>query len=138
MATIVNKLLGTFKLGDTATGVAMEAQISNIGVPQTVTRDAPVTVLTGDTVQASANYSNSITGSVLLDLSDPAGAYYFVNTHQGEEMAFEFLPIGPTGPSFSGMCIVDGWSTEELAAGAIITSKFAWPIQGDMTVTPPT
>ena len=116
MPTIANKLKGTFKLGDTSTGVAMEAQISNIGVPQTVTRDSPVTVLTGDVVQAAATYSNTISGTALLDLSDPDGMYYFVANNQGAELPFTFLPIGATGPTFSGTCIVDGWSTEELAA----------------------
>jgi hypothetical protein len=115
----------------------MEAQISNIGVPQTVTRDSPVTVLTGDVVQASATYSWALTGSALLDLSDPDGVFYFVTAHQGEQMPFEFLPIGATGPTFSGTVIVDGWDTEELAAGAMLTSKFTWPMQGQRTVTPP-
>lgn len=137
MATTVNKLRGTLKLGDTATGVAMEAQVSQIGTPQTVTRDAAVTVLTGDVVQSSATYSWSLTGQVLLDLSDPAGVYYFVHSHQGTEMPFTFLPIGTPGPTFTGTCIVDGWDTEELAAGAIMQSKFTWPLQGQMTVTPP-
>ena len=63
MPTVVNKLRGTLKLGDTATGVAMEAQVSQIGTPQTVTRDAPVTVLTGDVIQAGATYSWSLTGT---------------------------------------------------------------------------
>jgi hypothetical protein len=137
MATQVNKLLGTLKLGDTSTGVQMEAQVSNVGVPQSVTRDAAVTVLTGDVVQAAATYSWSLTGSVLLDMTDPAGVYYFVLTHQSEEMPFEFLPIGATGPTITGTCIVDGWDSEELAAGAIVVSKFAWPVQGQATITPP-
>jgi hypothetical protein len=137
MPTIVNKLKGTLKLGDTATGVAMEAQVSHVGVPQTVTRDAAVVVLTGDQVQASAVYSWSLTGEVLLDLSDPSGVFYYVQAHQGEEMPFEFLPIGSTGPTFSGTVINDGWSTEELASGAIVSSKFAWPMQGQLTTTPP-
>jgi hypothetical protein len=138
MATIVNKLKGTLKLGDATTGMAMEAQVSHVGFPQTVTRDAPVVVLTGDQVQASATYSWSLTGEVLLDLSDPSGVFYFVQQHQGEEMPFEFLPIGAAGPTFAGTVIVDGWSSEELAAGAILSSKFAWPLQGQLTTTPPT
>ena len=137
MPTVVNKLLGTFKLGDTSTGVAMEAQLSQIGTPQTVTRDSPVTVLTGDVVQASATYSWSLVGQALLDLSDPDGVFYFVNEHQGEQMPFTFQPIGAEGPTFAGTVIVDGWDTEELAAGSIMQSKFTWPLQGSRTVTPP-
>lgn len=137
MPTVVNKLRGTLKLGDASTGVAMEAQVSQIGTPQTVTRDAAVTVLTGDVVQSSATYSWSLTGQVLLDLSDPDGVYYFVHANQGTEMPFTFLPIGAGGPTFAGTCIVDGWDTEELAAGAIMQSKFTWPLQGQMTITPP-
>lgn len=137
MPTTVNKLVGTLKLGDTATGVAMEAQVAQVGTPQTVTRDAAVTVLTGDVIQASATYSWALSGQVLLDLSDPDGVFYFVNAHQGQQMPFEFLPIGATGPTISGTVIVDGWDTEELAAGSIVQSKFTWPMQGSRTVTPP-
>jgi hypothetical protein len=137
VATVINKLLGTLKLGDTATGVAMEAQVSQIGAPQTVTRDAAVTVLTGDVVTPPATYSSALTGQVLLDMSDPSGVYYYVLSNQGQELPFEFLPIGPAGPTISGTCIVDGWDSEELAAGAIVQSKFTWPIQGQKTTTPP-
>ena len=137
MPTTVNKLLGTLKLGDTATGMAMEAQVSNVGVPQNVTRDSPVTVLTGDTVQAAASYSWALTGTALLDLTDPDGIFYFVNANQGNELPFTFMPVGATGPTIAGTVIVDGWDTEELAAGAIVVSKFTWPIQGQRTVTPP-
>ena len=137
MPTTVNKLLGTLKLGDTATGMSMEAQVSQVGTPQTVTRDSPVTVLTGDVVQASATYSWALTGQALLDLSDPGGVYYFVHDHQGQQMPFTFLPIGPPGPTFTGTVIVDGFDTEELAAGALISSKFTWPLQGQITITPP-
>jgi hypothetical protein len=138
MPTVVNKLLGTLKLGDTTTGKQMEAQVSAVGVPQTVTRDSPVTVLTGDIVQASASYSWSLTGTVVLDYSDPLGIYYFVHSHQGEELPFEFAPSGATGgPTYTGTVIVDGWNTEELNAGAIVVSKFTWPIQGQLTTTPP-
>jgi hypothetical protein len=138
MPTVIDKLVGTFKLGDTSTGVSFEAQISQIGTPQTVTRDSPVVVLTGDVITPSAIYSWSIVGQVLLDMSDPSGIYYFVNTNQGQTMPFEFCPIGPTaGPTITGSCIVDGWDTEEIAAGSIAQSKFTWPIQGQVTRTPP-
>ena len=136
MPTIVNKLIGTLKLGDTATGVAMEAQVSQIGTPQTVTRDAAVTVLTGDVIQAGATYSWALTGQALLDLSDPDGVFYFVNANQGQQLPFSFLPIGAAGPTIAGTVIVDGWDTEELAAGAIVQSKFTWPMQGPAVDNP--
>jgi hypothetical protein len=137
MPTVINKLVGTLQLGDVTTGMAMEAQVSQIGTPQTVTRDSPVTVLTGDVVQASATYSWALDGVAVLDLSDPSGIFYFVNTNQGQELPFTFLPIGATGPTITGTCIVDGWDTETLAAGSIVQSKFTWPIQGQRTVAPP-
>jgi hypothetical protein len=137
MATIISKLLGTFQLGDTTTGMAMEAQVSSIGVPQSVTRDSPITVLTGDIVQAAASYSWSVTGTVVLDLTDASGIFYFVHANQGTQMPFTFTPIGDTGPTIAGTCIVDGWDTEELNAGAIVVSKFTWPVQGQITITPP-
>jgi hypothetical protein len=135
--TKVSKLKGTFHLGDTTTGVDLEAQLSNIGTPQGVNRDSPITVLTGDVVQASATYSWSITGTIVLDWEDPLGAFYWVHTNQGTEQPFEFSPVGATGPTITGTCIVDGWNLEELASGAIAVSKFTWPIQGQITITPP-
>jgi hypothetical protein len=137
MPTTASKLLGTLKLGDTSTGMALEAQISTIGVPQTITRDAPVLVLTGDVIVASAVRSYQITGTALLDLSIPSGIYYYVQTNIDQLMPFEFLPIGVTGPTWTGTLINDGWNTEELAAGALVISKFAWPVQGHPTITPP-
>jgi hypothetical protein len=134
VATVINKVKGTLKLGATQ---QMEAQVSAIGVPQTVTRDSPVTVLTGDLVQAAAIYSWALTGSVVLDYSDPNGVYYFVQTNQGAQMPFTFLPSGATGPTYTGTVIVDGWSTEELNSGAIAISKFNWPIQGKVVVAAP-
>ena len=136
MPTIANKLKGTLKLGAT-TGKQCEAQVSHIGTPQTVTRDAAVTVLTGDVVQAGATYSWSLTGTMILDLTDPTGVFYWVHDNQGTEQPFEFQPAEDLGPTISGVCVVDGWNLEELAAGAIISSKFAFPIQGQITITPP-
>jgi hypothetical protein len=137
MPTIATKLLGTLKLGDTTTGMQLEAQITNLGVPQTITRDAPQLVLTGDLIVATAVRSYQITGSALLDLTDPAGIYYYVQENIDQTLPFEFLPIGPTGPTWTGNLIDDGWTTDELAAGALVISKFAWPVQGIPTVTPP-
>ena len=96
MPTVVDRLIGTLKLGDTSTGVSMEAQVTQVGTPQTVTRDAAVTVLTGDIIQSSATYSNALTGQVLLDLSDPDGIFYFVVANQGQQVPFTLCPIGAT------------------------------------------
>jgi hypothetical protein len=138
MATIVNKLKGTLHLGPVdPAGVDMEAQISEVGAPQSVSRDSPVTVLTGDTVQSSATYSWELSGSMLLDLSDPAGIFYAVQGMQGTEQPFTFLPIGIDGPTISGICIVDGFSWPVQKAGSMATSTFAWPCQGPVTITPP-
>lgn len=136
MPTVVNKLKGTLKIGGTP-GTPIEAQVSGLGWPQTVTRDSPVTVLTGDVVQASATYSWALAGTMLLDLTNKTGAYYALQALQGTEATFTFLPVGASGPTITGTCIIDGFSTEEIAAGSIIQSKFTWPVQGQITVTPP-
>ena len=137
MATQTVKLKGTLQLGPVGTGKSLEAQISNIGTPQTVTRDSAVTVLTGDVIQAPATYSYALAGSMLLDLLDPQGAYAYIQGLLGTEVDFTFSPAGPSGPVWAGKVIVDGFNTEELAAGSLITSKFSWPVQGTPTITPP-
>jgi hypothetical protein len=117
----------------------MEAQVTKVGIPQTVTRDSPVTVLTGDLIQAAATYSWSLTGEALLDLSNKTGMFYFVRTNQGTQMPFTFCPVGSVnGPTITGTVIVDGWNTEELSSGSNMISKFNWPIQGQITITPQT
>jgi hypothetical protein len=136
MATKTVKLKGTLKLGST-TGMQLEAQISQIGTPQTVNRDSPVTVLTGDVIQAPATYSYALSGTMLLDLLDAQGVYAYVQGLIGTEQQFDFEPAGTGGPHWTGTVIVDGFNTEELNAGALIVSKFSWPIQGQPTITPP-
>src|SRR5215471_6371471 len=138
MATTANKLKGTLLLGASGSGKQVEAQVSHIGTPQTVTRDSPLTVLTGDVIQAAGTYAWSLTGQMVLDLSDPNGVYYWVQQRQGSLQPFTFLPVANSGPTIAGSCILDGWNTEELAAGALIVSKFTWPVQGAITVTAPT
>lgn len=137
VATVADKLQGTLMLGTTP-GVQVEAQISEIGTPQTVTRDSPQTVLTGDVIQSQATYSWELSGTMLLDLSDAAGSYYAIRNWQGTEQPFTFLPLGTLGPTWTGVVIIDGFDTPVLKAGALITSTFKWPIQGQVTVTPPT
>jgi hypothetical protein len=137
MATQVNRVVGTLHLGDTVTGVDMEAQVSTIGVPQTVTRDAAVTVLTGELIFAAAVYSHAMTGTMLLDYMDPTGVYYFVQSNRGNQLEFTFAPSGTNGPTWAGTLICDGWNTEEVNSGTTALSKFSWPIQGDPTITPP-
>lgn len=137
MATIANRLRGTLKIGTTP-GTQIEAQVSEIGTPQTVTRDSPVTVLTGDVIQAAATYSWELSGTMLLDLSSAAGAYYVLRNMQGTEQPFTFLPVGSPGPTFAGTVIIDGFDTPVQKAGGLLTSSFKWPVQGQMTVTPPT
>ena len=104
MPTITANLRGTLHLGDVASGMDCEAQVSNIGVPQTVTRDSPVTVLTGDVVQAAATYSWSLSGTMVIDYADPTGVYYWVHDNQGSEQAFLFSPSGADGPDRGHVC----------------------------------
>jgi hypothetical protein len=62
-----------------------------------------------------------------------------VRSNQGTTMPFTFCPVGATaGPTITGQVIVDGWNTEELASGSNMVSKFDWPIQGQITITPQT
>jgi hypothetical protein len=138
MATLVSKLKGTLKIGTTP-GVQLEPQVAEIGTPQTVTRDSPQTVLTGDVVQSQATYSWELSGTLLLDLTAPAatGIYYQLQAMQGTEQAFTYLPVGTPGPTFAGVCIIDGFDTPVQKAGSLISSSFKWPVQGKVTITPP-
>jgi hypothetical protein len=137
MPTEVHKLIGTLHIGPPSPGgVDLSDQITAIGYPQTATRDAPVTVLTGDIIQTPAIYSWQLTGTLLLDLMDTTGAYEFIVSQVGAELPFSFFPIGATGPEISGTFINDGLGTEEINSGSLVTSKFTWPIQGQVTRTP--
>jgi hypothetical protein len=136
MPTVVNRLKGTLSIG-TTTPVDMEAQITEAGSPQTTTRDSAVTVLTGDVVQAPATYSWELSGVVLLDFTIKGGVFEKIRAMQGTEQPFTFAPAGPTGGTFSGTCIIDGFDTPVQKSGGNLTSAFKWPCQGAVTYTPP-
>jgi hypothetical protein len=136
MPTIVDRLKGTLSIG-TATPIDMTAQITEAGTPQTVTRDSPVTVLTGDVVQAAATYSWELSGTILLDYSVKAGIFEKIHAIQGTLQPFTFFPVGPTGGSFTGTVMIDGFDTPVQKSGGNLTAGFKWPVQGAATYTPP-
>ena len=103
MATTVNKMIGTLSIG-TTTPVNIEAQVSKIGTPQTVTRDAPVTVLTGDVVTSAATYSWALSGEMLLDLSNKTGAYYSIRAMMGQTQPFTLRAARSSGSTDSSPC----------------------------------
>jgi len=138
VATVADKLKGTLKIGDQTTGVEVEAQVSEVGMPLTVTRDSPLTVLTGDVIQAQATYSRELSGTMLLDLTAAGGVYYTLRGWQGTEQPFTFLPVGATGPTITGVVIVDGFDWAVQKAGGMLQSGFKWPVQGTPVETPPT
>jgi hypothetical protein len=136
MATVVNALKGTLSIG-TTTPIELEAQLTEVGVPATITRDAAVTVLTGDVVQSAATTSHELAGTMLLDLSVKGGIYEQLNALVGTTQTFSFFPVGPTGGSFTGSCVIDPFDTPVMKSGGNIASGFKWPVQGAATYTPP-
>jgi hypothetical protein len=137
MPPVVNKLKGTLQLGDVTTGTAVEAQVTDVGIVQTVTRDSPITTLDGSVVHSPATYSYELTGSILLDLTvGTGGVYTFIRDNQGNTVPFSFLPVGAGGYTFDGTLILDGVTMPAVKAGAAASGTFTWPCD-TFTATPP-
>jgi hypothetical protein len=134
MTTTMLKLKGTLHLGDITTGIALEAQVTNLGMPQTVTRDSPLTALDGTLIQQPAVYSYVVSGQILLD-DKTGGVFDFIHKHQGEVMPFTLSPATPSVLEVAGTVTNDGLSMDETESGKAIIGKFAWPVNGTPTWT---
>lgn len=99
-------------------------------------QDDPIPVLCGSRVASAADYSASISGTLLLDLADPDSIFYFSQSHKGEQAFLEYVPNTNVGLSISGFVTMDPLGiTGDIGANA--TADFEWAFTEYPAILPP-
>lgn len=129
---------GTFTLG-TAPGTDFSCQVQSMGVNVNKDEGDAITVLCGDQVPGSINYTYSLAGTVLQDIATADGLIEYTWTNEGVETEFTFVPATstPVGASIAGTVIMDPLplGTSDGAYGDVLTSEFEWSCAGKPDVT---
>lgn len=93
-------------------------------------------VLCGDNVQSPADYTGTLTGTVLLDLADPASIFFFSWAHKGEAVPVTFTPNTAAGAIVTGTVTLDPLEIAGDVKGNA-QADFEWAFVDFPTVTPP-
>lgn len=120
-----------------STTVEMSCHLSAGEFATDKSQDDPIPVLCGSRVASAADYTASISGTVLLDLADPDSIFYYSQAHKGEQAYLEYVPNTDVGMEISGFVTMDplGISGD---MGANATADFEWSFTEYPTITPPT
>src|SRR5947209_8692696 len=93
---------GTLVIGEDTGEIDVSCALSSAGVSIDKSQDDPVPVLCGDYVASTAEYTASLTGTLLLDLADPDSIYYYASLHRGESVPVVFTPNTAAGMVVAG------------------------------------
>jgi hypothetical protein len=126
---------GTISVGDVGAPVDFSCQLVNATVEWDKTKDDDVTVLCGDVVPGSTEYTSTLTGTVYQDLDDPLGIVAFSWEHMGESHPFTFVPSTSVGTEVTGTVIVDPIAVGSDEPKKNMDSEFTWDIVGVPTIT---
>lgn len=127
---------GTLTLG-TAPGTDFSCQVQSLGVNVDKDEGDAITVLCGDEVPGSIQYSYSLAGTVLQDLIT-GGLSEFTWDNAGAQVPFTYVPAtSVTGQEVSGNVIVDPMSigTSDGEFGDVLTADIEWACVGKPDVT---
>jgi len=127
---------GTLVLGETTGEIDVSCALSAAGISVEKSQDDPIPVLCGDYVASTAEYTASLTGTLLLDLADPDSIYYYASTHRGEQVAATFTPNTDAGAVITGLITIDPLGIEG-DVRANIEAEFEWAFVSYPTITPP-
>lgn len=127
---------GTLKIGEVGTEVDMSCAVSAAGLGTEKDQDDPVPLLCGDNAQSPAEYSGTLTGTVLLDLADPDSIFFFSHTHKGEVHKVTFTPNTVAGTVVTGEVTIDPLEIAGDVKGNA-TADFEWDFVDFPLVTPP-
>jgi hypothetical protein len=137
MTTTPTKLgPGTLTIGDEAAALDVSCALSAAGIAIDKSQDDPVPVLCGDYVASTADYTASLTGTMLLDLADPDSIYYYASAHRGEQVPVTFTPNTAAGAVITGVVTIDPLGIEG-DVRANMTADFEWAFVEYPTITPP-
>lgn len=127
---------GTLKIGEVGTEVDISCAVSAAGLGTEKDQDDPVPLLCGDNAQSPAEYTGTLTGTVLLDLADPASIFFFSHTHKGEVVPVTFTPNTAAGTVVTGDVTIDPLEIAGDVKGNA-TADFEWAFVDFPVVTPP-
>lgn len=127
---------GTLKIGEVGTEIDISCALSAAGIGTDKDQDDPVPVLCGDNVQSPADYTGTLTGTVLLDLADPASIFFFSWAHKGEAVPVTFTPNTAAGAIVTGTVTLDPLEIAGDVKGNA-QADFEWAFVDFPTVTPP-
>ena len=120
---------GTFTIGSVGTPLDLTAQVTSIKVTPKADAEDSVVTLSGETLAGERNYSWTLGGTLIQDLTD-AGMFDYTWTNKGTQVPFTFTPSTAAGRSVTGTVIVD-----PLELGGDVkkknTTDFEWVIVGD-------
>lgn len=127
---------GTLQIGSTGTALDISCYLSDAEFSPDKDQDDPVPVLCGREVASAATYTASISGTILLDLSDPDGIFYYADQHKGESVPITYTPNTEAGMKITGTITLDPLGVSgDMRANA--QSDFEWAFTEYPTITPP-
>ena len=127
---------GTLTLGETGAELDLSCNASEVEFAPDKEQDDPVPVLCGREVASPATYTATLSGTLLLDLSDPDSIFYYANEHKGEEVLVTFVPNNDAGATISGTVTLDPLGISGDVRGNV-ESEFEWTFTEWPTITPP-
>lgn len=97
---------GTLTIGATADLTNLSSQATNVRLVTESDQGDPINVLSGEQVSGDFSESQTLEGTLLLDLGNASSTALFLYDHAGETLPFEFVPNTAAGISFTGSLIV--------------------------------
>ena len=119
---------GTFSIGSVGTPLDLTAQVTSLKVTPSAEAEDSVTTLSGETLAGERNYSWTVSGTLIQDLTED-GMFDYTWTNAGDQVPFTFTPSTAAGRSVTGTLIVD-----PLELGGDVkkknTTDFEWAVVG--------
>lgn len=107
MTTKVMKLgPGTLKLGEGGL-TDFSHQVTKCSLVPSVSKSAPVPVLSGGVVPGKRTETASLKGEFFQDLGESGSLVEWCWAHKGEALAFEFIPASAKGKAIKGTLVVE-------------------------------
>lgn len=116
---------GTLKVGETGTEIDLSCHLSEGEFATDKDQDDPIPVLCGREIAAPATYTATLSGTLLLDLSDTTSIFYYANTHKGEVVQVVYVPNTDAGATITGNITLDPLGIAGDVRGNI-EAEFEW------------
>jgi hypothetical protein len=122
---------GTLTIGAAPpAGIDLSCQLSAAKVAWDKDKEDDTPTLCGDTIAGSVDYTATLSGTVLLDLSD-GGMVDFTWTNKGGQYPFVFVPNDTAAKAVTGDVIVDPLDVGGDEVKKNMTADFEWDIVGE-------